>query len=78
MAEVNFHSNESDIQCAIMGALGMSTKAIIKRTHLTPCQVTYRLNKKGIKRADYRNGEGFAKVILNSDIEELVRDKVMD
>ena len=61
--KVNWQSNE-DLQCAILGAIGMSTKCISQRTGLTPCQVSYRLGKGQIKRADYRNGE--------SDMAELV------
>jgi hypothetical protein len=34
----------------------LSTKYIGERTGLTNCQITYRLAKAGIKRADYRNG----------------------
>lgn len=50
-------ANDDELQCAILGALGFSTKMIMEQTGLTHCQVTYRLGKGRIKRADYRNGE---------------------
>lgn len=53
---VNWTSDE-DLQCAILGALGFSTKYIGEQTGLTNCQITYRLGKGSIKRKDYRNGE---------------------
>lgn len=49
-------TSEEDLQCAILASLGFSTKHIMNVTGLTQCQVTYRLNKAHIKRADYRNG----------------------
>lgn len=52
---VNWTSDE-DLECAILGALGFSTKFIMERTGLTHCQVGYRLNKGSIKRKDYRDG----------------------
>lgn len=65
---VNWTSNE-DLQCAILGAIGFSTKFIAEKTGLTPCQIGYRLNKGRIKRADYRNGQ--------SDMAEMVMDRVV-
>lgn len=53
---VNFTGNEDDFTVAMMGALGFGTHAIQEKTGLTFCQVTYRLNMGGIKRADYRRG----------------------
>lgn len=50
-------SNDECLEVAILGALGFSTRYICERTGLTPCQVSYRLGKGSIKRADYRNGE---------------------
>jgi len=49
-------THDDELQCAILGGQGFSTKMICARTGLTPCQVSYRLNKARIKRADYRNG----------------------
>ena len=48
--------SEEDLKCAILASLGFSTKHIMEVTGLTQCQVTYRLNKAHIKRADHRNG----------------------
>jgi len=53
---VNWASDE-DLQCAILGAMGFSTRFIGEQTGLSPCQISYRLSKGRIKRADYRNGE---------------------
>jgi len=53
---VNWASDE-DPQCAILGAMGFSTRFIGEQTGLSPCQISYRLSKGRIKRADYRNGE---------------------
>jgi hypothetical protein len=48
--------SSADLECAIMGALGFSTKFIGERTGLTPCQISYRLKRGDIRRSDYRNG----------------------
>ena len=53
---VQWTSNE-DLRCAILGAMGFSTKFIAEQTGLSPCQISYRLHKGSIKRTDYRNGE---------------------
>lgn len=50
-------TTDEELQCAILGALGFSTKFIAEQTGLSFCQISYRLNKGKIKRADYRNGE---------------------
>ncbi|HLX61047.1 MAG TPA: hypothetical protein VKX17_07170 [Planctomycetota bacterium] len=50
-----FHGK--DFLCALLGSLGFSTKFIVDRTDLTPGQISYRLRRAGVKRADYRNGE---------------------
>lgn len=49
-------TSDEDLQCAILGALGFSTKYIMEQTGLTACQISYRLRKGTIKRADYRDG----------------------
>jgi len=62
-------STDEELECAILGALGFSTKFIMERTGLTHCQVGYRLNKGSIKRADYRNGQSeMAERVLNRSI----------
>ena len=43
------------MQIAILAGMGIGTKAIVENVGVTPCQVTYRLHKWKIKRADYRN-----------------------
>lgn len=48
--------DDDDLRCAMLAALGFSTKMIVEQTGLTPCQVTYRLTKGHIKRKDYRDG----------------------
>jgi hypothetical protein len=48
--------DETDFQCLHLGATGMSTRFIQNQTGLSPCQVTYRLQKFAIRRMDYRNG----------------------
>lgn len=50
-------TSDEELQCAILGSMGFSTRFIQEKTGLTPCQVSYRLNKASIKRRDYRNGE---------------------
>jgi hypothetical protein len=54
---VDFELNEHDLECAILGEAGWHTRAIASATNLTESQVTYRLGRAGIKRADYRNGQ---------------------
>jgi hypothetical protein len=74
---VDFVNNKHDIQCAIMGRLGLSTKFIKERTGLTPCQVGYRLNKKSIKRADFRNGrDPIVERLLSSNIAREVQQNI--
>lgn len=50
-------TNDDELRCAILAGMGFSTKFIMAETGLTACQITYRLHKATIKRADYRNGE---------------------
>jgi hypothetical protein len=61
-------ASSEDLRCAIMGALGFSSKFIGEQTGLTPCQISYRLKIGNIRRSDYRNG--------NSHIAQRVIDKV--
>lgn len=61
---VDFFNYEEDFECAYMGAIGLSTKAIISRTKLSGGQITYRLKKAHIRRMDYRDGTSeFATII---------------
>lgn len=61
--------DDDDLRCAMLAALGFSTKMIVEQTGLTPCQVSYRLTKGRIKRKDYRDG--------TSDIAQRVIDRVV-
>jgi len=64
---VNWTSNPDDIKCAIMGKLGLSTKAIARETGLTKCQIGYRLHKAKIRRVDFRDGNSeTSKLVMNS------------
>lgn len=70
---------ESDLTCVVLGALGMSTRYIRSRTHLTVSQIIYRLSKAkrslGLEsgfRVGFRNGENrFAGMVL-SDFESAI------
>ena len=54
---VDFVNNPQDFEVILLGALGRSTKFIISQVGYSPCQITYRLHKMDIRRADFRNGE---------------------
>jgi hypothetical protein len=69
---VDFINRDEDHACAFYGAIGMSTKFIAKQTNLSPSQISYRLKKAGLTKAngasrmDYRNGDSpFSMAILN-------------
>jgi len=53
---VDFLHNTADLDALVLAELGFSTKFIEHETDLTPSQITYRLHKVNVKRADYRNG----------------------
>lgn len=50
-------TSDDELRCAILAGMGFSTKFIMAETGLTQSQITYRLHKAAIKRADYRNGD---------------------
>jgi hypothetical protein len=50
-------TQDDELRCAILAGMGFSTKFIMEETGLTACQISYRLRKAAIKRADYRNGQ---------------------
>lgn len=54
---VDYFRETEDYECALLGAMGFSTRFILSRTSLRQGQVTYRLKKAHIRRADYRNGD---------------------
>lgn len=49
-------TSDDELRCAILAGMGFSTAFIMAETGLTACQISYRLRKAAIKRADYRNG----------------------
>lgn len=49
-------TSDDELRCAILAGMGFSTQFIMEETGLTQSQITYRLKKAAIKRADYRNG----------------------
>jgi hypothetical protein len=51
-------NNYADHWCLLLAMRGRSNRAIIKKTGLTPSQISYRLKTFGVSRMDYRNGEG--------------------
>lgn len=58
--KVDFLTNGDDFDVVLLGMIGWSTQAIAAKTGLSWNQVTYRLGRAGITRADYRNGESAA------------------
>ena len=69
---VDYVNKRKDHEAALLGALGMSTRFIQARTGLTPCQISYRLSKGGIKRIATRNGEGpFARTLIQTAREQV-------
>ena len=53
---INYNATENFL-CCRLALLGFSTKLIMRKCSLSKSQVLYRLNKTGIRRWDYRNGE---------------------
>lgn len=65
--QVDVRKNPHDFLACLLGSCGFSTELIARKTHLTPGQIQYRLNKGGISRKDYRNGRSMiAQRILNA------------
>jgi hypothetical protein len=64
-------TRSDELRCAMLAGMGFSTKLIVRETGLSPCQVTYRLNKARIKRADYRNGTSY---LAHQHMAELTTD----
>lgn len=54
---VDFEEQYPDYQCAILGLMGFSTRFIESETKLSSGQVNYRLQRAGVMRRDYRDGE---------------------
>jgi hypothetical protein len=76
--KVNFKEELMDFRVAVLGALGWSTAAIVSKTSLTPCQVTYRLKKASLKRSDYRSGySGIAEYLFSKAGKLGIEDQVV-
>jgi hypothetical protein len=70
--KVSFLNEREDFFCALMGAMGFGTDFISEATGLSAGQVSYRLNKAAIKRAQYRRGESWeAQAVLKMGQQEL-------
>jgi len=54
---VDFGLYQDDFECALLGALGRSTRFIQSKTGMTNGKISYRLRKASIKLSDYRNGD---------------------
>jgi len=68
--KVSFLHFDDDFGVATLANFGWHTKAIARETGLTPSQVTYRCQRAGIKRGDYRNGlnEHSRRVLVAQDV----------
>ncbi len=53
---VDFFTEQSDFEVALLGSLGFGTDYIAAKTGLSAGQVVYRLHKAHVKRSDYRAG----------------------
>lgn len=64
---VDYMHVREDYECALLGALGFSSRYIQSKTGLRTGQITYRLRKAQISRMDFRNGQGvYAKMVLRN------------
>lgn len=70
---VDFLNHRDDHDCVLLASLGFSTHLICKRTGLSPSQVTYRLQKGGLTKAnhmsrtDFRNGTSqFSEMVIKT------------
>lgn len=64
---VDYMHNREDYECALLGALGFSSRYIQSKTGLRNGQITYRLQKAHIRRMDFRNGDSvYAKLVLRN------------
>jgi hypothetical protein len=64
---VDYLHNRADYECALLGALGFSTRYIQSKTSLRTGQITYRLRKAQVSRMDFRNGQSvYAQLVLRN------------
>jgi len=68
-------TTHEELRCALLAGMGFSTQFICEETGLTPCQVSYRLHKGLIKRADYRNGKSEMAELALSRTERVLGDQ---
>src|SRR5215813_1678267 len=74
---VDFLHIRADYECALLGSLGFSTYYIKKKTGLSDGQVTYRLNKAEIRRAEFRNGESIYADLVLRNVRQVAQDKLI-
>ena len=72
---INFR-DETDLEAVVLGACGLSTKAIMEKTGLSPGQVGYRLHKADVHRSDYRNGTGMVWRYLEKTVAPKIRNRL--
>ena len=74
---VDFFRNSDDLEAVVLAGLGFSTALIVKKTGLTPCQVSYRLGKARVKRSDYRNGGSQVAKVVIANTADLAEASIM-
>lgn len=58
-------SKQEDFETIMLASMGLTAKAITKRSGYSVGQVYYRLRKAGVKITDYRNGTSvFAQLVM--------------
>ena len=66
-ALVDYLHKREDYDCALLGALGFSSRYIQSKTGLRNTQIQYRLRKAQISRMDFRNGDSiYARLVLRN------------
>jgi hypothetical protein len=64
---VDYLHKREDWECAMLGALGFSSRYIQSKTGLRNTQIQYRLRKAQVSRMDFRNGDSiYAKMVLRN------------
>lgn len=70
-------NNWQDRWCLLLAMRGRSNRAIIKRTRLTPGQISYRLKKYDVSRMEFRNGEGRFAEIVDKSLKNIAHESLM-
>ena len=73
---VDFARNLDDFRCALLASLGFASSYIEERCGLTGGQISYRLRKAAIKRADYREGRSRTAAIVMRQASAVVAEEV--